>query len=49
MAAGQVGDYTGAMAALSSLPDAEWLLADRGYDEDWFRETLANRGTRPVL
>ena len=47
--AGQVGDYTGAMAALSSLPDAEWLLADRGYDADWLREALANRGTRPVF
>jgi IS5 family transposase len=28
--AGQVSDYTGAAALLSGLPDAEWLLADRG-------------------
>ena len=35
-----VSDYTGAAALLSSLPDAEWLLADRGYDADWFREAL---------
>ena len=47
--AGQVSDYTGAMALLSSLPDAEWLLADRGYDADWFREALADRGTRPCI
>jgi transposase len=33
--AGQVSDYTGAMALLSSLPAADWLLADRGYDADW--------------
>lgn len=34
--AGQVSDYTGAAALLSSLPKAGWLLADRGYDADWF-------------
>ena len=38
--AGQVSDYTGAAALLGSLPKAEWLLADRGYDVDWFREAL---------
>ena len=36
MTAGQVSDYTGAAALLSSLPSADWLLADRGYDADWF-------------
>jgi transposase len=34
MTAGQVSDYTGAAALLSSLPSADWLLADRGYDAD---------------
>lgn len=34
MTAGQVSDYTGAAALLGSLPQAEWLLADRGYDAD---------------
>ncbi len=33
--AGPVSDYTGAAAMLSSLPKAEWMLADRGYDADW--------------
>ena len=42
---GQVSDYNGAMALLSSLPEEEWLLADRGYDADWFRKALADRGT----
>ncbi len=32
MTAGQVSDYTGAAALLGSLPAAEWLLADWGYD-----------------
>ncbi|NBZ90186.1 transposase, partial [Rhodobacteraceae bacterium CYK-10] len=32
MTAGQVSDYMGAAALLQDLPQAEWLLADRGYD-----------------
>ena len=44
LTAGQVSDYTGAAALLGGLPSAEWLLADRGYDADWFRETLKDRG-----
>jgi len=47
--AGQVSDYTGAMALLNDLPNAQWLLADRGYDADWFREALSDRGTRPCI
>jgi transposase len=30
MTAGQVSDYTGARALVSSLPSADWLLGDRG-------------------
>ena len=44
MSAGQVSDYTGAAALLGGLPAAHWLLADRGYDADWFREALHDRG-----
>ena len=44
LSAGQVSDYTGAAALLSSLPPAKLLLADRGYDADWFRAALAARG-----
>ena len=40
--AGQVSDYTGAAALMNNLPEADWLLADRGYDADWFRETLVD-------
>ena len=48
MTAGQVSDYTGAAALLGSLPKAEWLLADRGYDADWFREALKDKGIQPL-
>ena len=44
MTAGQVSDYTGAAALLGGLPKAEWLLVDRGYDADWFREALKHKG-----
>lgn len=38
MTAGEISDYTGAAALLSSLPSAQWLLTGRGYDADWFHE-----------
>jgi transposase len=47
--AGQVSDYTGAAALMNGLPEAEWLLADRGYGADWFREALIDKGTKPCI
>ena len=41
--AGQVSDYTGAATLLSSLPSADWLMANRGYDAHWFREALKDK------
>ncbi|TKW63209.1 MAG: IS5 family transposase [Paracoccus denitrificans] len=49
MSAGHVSDYTGAAALLSSLPKAGWMLADRGYDADWFRESLKNKGIKVCI
>ena len=49
MSAGQVSDYTGAAALLGSLPKAGWLLADRGYDADWFRKALLSKGIAPAF
>ncbi|WP_040001094.1 IS5 family transposase, partial [Gluconobacter thailandicus] len=49
MTAGQVSDYTGAAALLDSLPMAHWMLADRGYDADWFRDALEEKGIRPCI
>ena len=34
---------------MNGLPEAERLLADRGYDADWFRETLVDKGTKPYI
>jgi len=49
MIAGQISDYTGAAALLDSLPMAQWMLADRGYDADWFRDALEEKGIRPCI
>ncbi|GAB1362973.1 hypothetical protein MASR1M32_22090 [Rhodobacter sp.] len=49
MTAGQVSDYIGAMALLGSLPRANWLLADRGYDADWFRDALKDKGIKVCI
>ncbi len=34
---------------LYAMPAASVLIADRGYDADWFRQALRARGTRPCL
>ncbi len=50
MTAGPVSDYTaGAAALLDSLPIAQWMLADRGYDADWFRDALEEKGIKPCI
>ena len=49
MTAGQVSDYIGAAALLDELPKAQWLLADRGYDADWFRDALQEKGIKPCI
>jgi transposase len=46
--AGQVSDITGAAALPGHLPVADWLLSDRGYDADWFREDL-QKGIKPCI
>lgn len=49
MTAGQVSDYTAAAALLNSLPKAQWLLGDRGYDADWFRDALQAKSIKPCI
>lgn len=34
---------------MDALPDAEELLADRGYDADWFRDALLAKGIMPCI
>ena len=41
--AGQISDYTGAAVLIETLPKLDWLLADRGYDADWFRKRLKTK------
>ena len=49
VSAGQVSDYIGARALLSSLPDVDWLLGDRGYHADWFRDALQDKEIRACI
>lgn len=45
--AGQVSDYNGAAALLAELPEAQWMLGDHGYDEEWCRDALQAKGITP--
>lgn len=49
LSAGQTSDYIGAAALLRSLPKADALLADRGYDANWFRNALTDMGIQPCI
>ncbi len=40
---GQMSDFKGAAFMLPAMPGAKELLADKGYDADWFRAALAKR------
>ncbi len=44
-----MSDYKGAAALLDRLPKAKELLADRGYDADWFRAVLRQKGITPCI
>ena len=44
-----MSDYKGARLIVDALPPAKHLLADRGYDADWFREALQDKGITPCI
>ncbi len=46
---GQISDYKGAALMLDALPGAKAMLGDRGYDADWFRKALIERGILPCI
>ena len=46
---GQMSDYKGAALMVDALPKAETMLGDRGYDADWFRLALSERGIAPCI
>lgn len=41
---GQMSDFKGAALMIDAVPRAKALLADQGYDADWFRAALGARG-----
>ncbi len=46
---GQMSDHKGARLMLDALPPAATMIADRGYDSNWFRKALEKRGTTPCI
>jgi transposase len=46
---GQMSDYRGARIIAKHLPPATNLLADAGYDADWFREVLSEKGINSCI
>ncbi|MEO5706518.1 MAG: IS5 family transposase [Alteraurantiacibacter sp.] len=46
---GQMSDHKGAFLLLDALPNAKELLGDKGYDSDWFRAALCERGITPCI
>jgi transposase len=48
MTAGQISDCIGAAALLVSLSAAERMIAERGYDANWFRDALKDKGYAPA-
>ena len=46
---GQMSDAKGALALLDALPPAKIILGDKGYDADWFREALEDKGVAACI
>ena len=44
-----MSDHKGARLLLDRLPPADELIADKGYDSNWFRKALADRGTSACI
>ena len=44
-----MSDYKGAALMMEALPEAKSMLADRGYDADWFRQGLLAKGIKPCI
>ena len=49
LTAGQVSDHRGAGNFMRNLPPVEVLIADRGYDADWLRKALKEKGISPCI
>ncbi len=49
LTAGQVSDYCGADTVLEALPEADVLIADKGYDSNRLRKALAKQGIKSCI
>ena len=49
LTAGQVSDYCEADTVLDALPEADVLIADKGYDSNRLRKALAERGIKSCI
>jgi transposase len=45
----QTSDYKGAARLLDFLPKAKEMIADRGYNADWFRAALTAKCMTPCI
>ena len=44
-----MSDHKGARLMLGALPTASSLIADKGYDSNWFRQALIERAIEPCI
>jgi transposase len=44
-----MSDHKGARVIVDALPAATSLIADRGYDSNWFRAALIDKGIQPCI
>jgi transposase len=44
-----MSDHKGARLVIDKLPNADVLIADRGYDSNWFRDALSEKGIEPCI
>lgn len=44
-----MSDYKSAALLLPVLPDAQELIADKGYEADCFRQALLDRKIQPCI
>jgi transposase len=44
-----MSDHKGARLILEALPSGATLIADRGYDSNWFREALVEKSITPCI
>ena len=49
LTAGQVSGYLGADTVLPALPEADVMIADRGYDNNRLRKALTERNIKPCI